>query len=181
MKATFSLLFLIFFPLFIPVSVFGQSECEERKELVSSVFRERASKLRYRVEEVDQIQLLSEETRLDFHWDAAWLISWFTDQVDRLEVAVECGGIATIVEAADLQWDPVQIKSRKIRATVSLWHIDRILLDLEEGNARDRLSEARSLFADASQVLGGAEQHRLLQRAVFQARLFLRRLPSYSE
>jgi len=176
MKASFSLLLLILFSLVTTSNVFGQSECEAKREHVSRVFMERASTLRYRMEEVDRTQLLSDETRSDFHWDAEWIIAWFTDQVERLEATEGCEGIASIVKAAHLQWDPVQLKSRKIRATVVLWYLDQVLLDLEEGNTRERLNEARSLFTEASQVQTGMELHNLLQRAVFQARQGLRLL-----
>lgn len=174
--------------LFSPLFFFGvawaapsqEPACPEQREHLLSLLREGAELTQRRLQEVQESTVLSEGTRNAFRKSAEWLIAWLRDQGERLEGMADCDGLQEVARDAKAQITPVHLASLRISAILTVFAIDRLLVELPaEGavsSAREKLAEARRAFRELQESgpLSLEELRARMRRALFLAEQGLR-------
>ena len=160
--------------LLLPVPIFSQGNCEGMKEQVSHILQQGSSRLRRRIDSVSQLGFLAEDTRSGFQVEAEWLMAWLTDQAHLIKSYEDCSELSAFVSSVRLQWEPVELYSRKISALALDWRANQLLSQTEDENALRELQEVRALLLEVTEADTLSETRLSLRRAAFHARKGLR-------
>jgi hypothetical protein len=172
MKNSFAAIALLL--LALPAFVSAVPHCEERKEEMSHILQQGSSRLRRRIDSVSKLNFLAEDTRSGFQVEAEWLMAWLTDQAHLIKSYEDCSELSEFVESVRLQWNPVELYSRKISALALDWRTNQLLSQTEDPSALRELHEVRVLLLEVTEADTLSETRLSLRRAAFHARTGLR-------